>query len=118
MEEEEVTVAVEEDKEASVLEAAVYHVMLATNSLSDNEDSLVEHGGIASPSEDLPSTSDNLKPTVAPYTPVSTTSPVVCASASNAPQDAVPVPFLPVMPVLAAMIGPSQHQTSGRFCGV
>ena len=75
MEEEEALVAVEEDEEVSVLAAAVYHVMSATDSLSDNEDSLVEHGGIASQSEDLTSTSVNLKPTDAPYTPASTTSP-------------------------------------------
>ena len=86
MEEEEVPVAVEEDEEASVLAAAVYHVMSATDSLSDNEDSLVEHGGIPSQSEDLPSTSVNLKPTAAPYTLASDPSPTACASPSNAPQ--------------------------------
>ena len=107
MAEEEVPVEVEEDEEASVLATAVYHIMSATDSLSDNEDSLVEHRGIPSRSEDLPTSSDNLTlSTTTPYNPSSTAPPAACASASHVPQD--------LLLDTAPMIGPSQCRNKGR----
>ena len=114
MEEEEVPGAVEEDEEASVLAAAVYHIMSATDSLLDNEESLVEHGGIPSLSEDLPTSSDILTSTTTPYIVAFPASPAACASASHVPQDLVSTSVSPNLLVFALMIGPSWHRTAGR----
>ena len=102
----EVPVEIEEDEDASVLAAAVYTVMSATDTLSDDEGSLVEHDGIPPQPKDLPTDSDNLAYAITLYNTSSTAPPAACASASHVPQDLL----LDTSP----MIGPSQCRNKGR----
>ena len=99
-------VEMEEDEDASVLAAAVYHVMSATNTLLDNEGSLVEHEGIPPRPEDHPTDSDNLAYAITLSNPSSPATPAACASASHVPQD--------LLLDTACMIGPSQCCNEGH----
>ena len=89
--------ALSEDDNALVVEAAAYQAtMSATDSLSDNEGGLAEHGAIPSRSEASTSGSNNTKPktSVAIYPPIP--SPLKCAHVSTVPEvtsvGPVPVP--------------------------
>ena len=74
-----------DDGDESVLAAAAYHLM-NTDSLSDNEEGLAEHGAIPSRSEQSQNMSGSPpskpKTSVLPYLPVPHPPPLACACAS------------------------------------
>ena len=119
-----------EDGDESIVEVAAYQAtMSATDSLSDNEEGLAEHGAIPSRSEASTSGSNITKPksSVAIYPPIP--SPLKCAHVSTVPEvtsvGPVPVPEVanvgpvPVLRVAnvkpvpdAKIAGPPQHNNA------